>query len=121
VEAVSLSVQISATIKKYLKWYLLPFVYFLLTGLLCFHAWYTRPVPYRSGIKAVFKAISLAPTLILTGAVTIWIVAVIIFIPITFWLKKRYPKLYAFVEPESNAQQEDIPDAPASNKKSSSF
>jgi LPXTG-site transpeptidase (sortase) family protein len=117
VEAVSLSALISATIKRYLKWYLVPFIYFLLTGLLCAYAWYTRPLPYRAGIKAVYKIISLNPTLIFTGAITAWIIIAILFIPISFWLRKRLPELSIW----SFSQKEDILQNKSSNKTPKSF
>jgi LPXTG-site transpeptidase (sortase) family protein len=91
VEATSFSAEIRATIKRYLKWYSFPLIYFLLTSALCAYAWYTRPIPHRPAIKAVFKAIALNPTLILTGAITVLIIGSIILIPILFWLKKRFP------------------------------
>jgi LPXTG-site transpeptidase (sortase) family protein len=84
---------IRATIKRHLKWYFVPFIYFLVTSLLCAYAWYIRPIPYRSGIKAVFKTIALNPTLILTALITVWIIIAIISIPILFWLKKRFPEM----------------------------
>jgi len=103
VKAVSLFAQIRATIKSHLKWYAVPLVYFLLTTLVCAYAWYTRPLPHRPAIKAVFKAIALNPTLILTGAITAWIIIAIISIPILFWLKKRFPD-----KTTDLSQEEDI-------------
>jgi LPXTG-site transpeptidase (sortase) family protein len=117
VETVSFPAQIRATIKKYLKWYFVPLIYFLLTGSLCAYAWNTRPLPYRAGIKAVFKTISLNPTLILTGAITAWIIIAILLIPISSWLKKRFPTFSS----GSSAQKEDILQNKASNKKTISF
>ena len=116
-KAVSFPAQIKARIKSYLKWYIFPLIYFLLTGLLCAYAWYARPIPYRAGIKAVFKKISLNPTLILTGAITAWIIIVILFIPISFWLKKRFPALSIW----SSLQKEDILGNKSSNNKPISF
>jgi LPXTG-site transpeptidase (sortase) family protein len=106
----SLFIAIKNTGKKYLKWYYLPLIYFLLTSLLCAYVWYIRPIPYRAGIKAVFKTIALNPTLILTGIITVWISVAIISIPIAFWLKKRFP-----------SQKEDILEEPSSNNKPISF
>jgi LPXTG-site transpeptidase (sortase) family protein len=91
-EAVNIPAQVRATIRRYLWWYAFPLIYFLITGLLCAYAWYTRPVAYRAGIKTVFKTISLNPTLILTGAITAWILIAIIAIPISLWLKRRFPE-----------------------------
>jgi len=87
--------------------------YFLLTSLLCAYAWYTRPLPYRAGIKAVFKTISLNPTLILTGAVTAWIIIAILLIPISFWLKKRYP---AFSIGSSTQEEDNLRNKASDNK-----
>lgn len=84
--------QIEVVIKRYLKWYFFPFIYFLLTGLVCAYAWYTRPVPYRTGIKTVFKIISLNPTLILTAVITVIIIIDIILTAIILKLKKRSPE-----------------------------
>jgi LPXTG-site transpeptidase (sortase) family protein len=101
---------IRAAIKRYLKWYSFPLIYFLVTSLLCAYAWYIRPIPYRAGIKAVFKTIALMPTLLLTGIITVWIIIAIISIPIVFWLKKRFP-----------SQKEDILQEPSSHNKPTSF
>jgi LPXTG-site transpeptidase (sortase) family protein len=117
VEAVSFSAQIKATIKSYLKWYTVPFIYFLVTSLLCAYAWYARPIPYKSGIKAVFKTISFNPTLILTGIITAWIIIAVISIPISFWLKKRFPGFPI----RSFSQKEDILQEPSARNKPASF
>jgi len=117
VEAVSFSAKARANINKYLKWYTVPFIYFLVTSLLCAYAWYARPILYRSGIKAVFKTIALNPTLILTGIVTAWIIIAIITIPISFWLKKRFPE-FPF---RSFSQKEDLLQEPSSKNKPISF
>jgi LPXTG-site transpeptidase (sortase) family protein len=109
----SFSAQIRATIKRYLKWYSFPLIFFLATGLLCAYAWYARPLSYRAGIKTVFKTISLNPTLILTGAITAWIIIAILLIPISFWLKKRFPAFSI----GSFTQEEDILQNTASNNK----
>ena len=92
-EAESISAHIRAVIKRYLKWYSFPLVYFLLTSLICAYAWYARPISYRAGIKAVFKAIAVNPTLILTGIITVWIIVAIVSIPILVLFKKRFPDL----------------------------
>jgi LPXTG-site transpeptidase (sortase) family protein len=86
-----LSAQIRATIRSHLKGYAIPLVYFLLTTLVCAYAWYTRPLPHRPVIKAVFRTVALNPTLILSGAITVWIIIAVISIPILFWLKKSFP------------------------------
>ena len=90
-EEVSFIAQTRATIKKYLKWYSFPLIYFLITSLLCAYAWYTRSTLYRAGIKTVFKTIALVPGLLLTGAVTASIIIAILLIPLSFWLKKMFP------------------------------
>ena len=112
-EAANIPAQVRATIRRYLRWYSYPLIYFLVTGLLCAYAWYTRPLPYRAGIKAVFKTISLNPTLILTGAITAWIIIAILLIPISFWLKKRFPEFSI----GSFTQKEDILQNKGSNNK----
>ena len=115
--AVSFLAQIKETINRYLKWYGVPFIYFLVTSILCAYAWYIRPIPYRAGIKAVFKTIALNPTLILTGIITVWIIVAIISIPISLWLKKRFPGFPI----RSFSQKEDILQEPSSNNKQISF
>jgi len=117
VETDSFFPQIRATIRRYLKWYSFPLIYFLATSLLCAYAWYTRPLPYRAGIKAVFKTISLNPTLILTGAITVWIIIAILLIPISFFLKKRFPG----VSIGSFSQKEELLHKPSSSNKPRSF
>ena len=112
-EAANIPAQVRATIRRYLKWYCYPLIYFLVTSLACAYAWYTRPLSYRAGIKTVFKTISLNPTLILTGAITAWIIIAIITIPISFWLKKRFPAFSI----GSFTQKEDILQNKASNNK----
>ena len=91
-EAASLSAKIRQIIKKSLKGYSYPFVYFLVTGLVCAYAWYTRPPHHRGGIEVVFKTISVIPTLIWIGATTLWIAASILIAAIAYGLKNRYPE-----------------------------
>jgi len=117
VEAANIPARVRATIKKYLKWYSFPLIYFLATGLLCAYAWYARPLPYRAGIKKVFETISLNPTLILTGAITAWIIIAILLLPISFWLKKRFPEFSI----GSSTQVEDNLQNKASDNKLISF
>jgi LPXTG-site transpeptidase (sortase) family protein len=121
VEAISFPVKARATIRRYLKWYTLPFIYFLATSLLCAYAWYTRPIPHRPAIKAVFNTIALNPTLILTGAITVWIIISIILIPIVVWLKKRFPEHSISNKTTNLSQEEDILQEPSSNTTPISF
>jgi LPXTG-site transpeptidase (sortase) family protein len=116
VEAVSLSAKIRDRIKKSLKWYSYPLVYFLVTSLVCAYAWYTRPIPHRAGIKIVFKTISVIPTLIWIGATTLWIVAAVLIVGIAYWLQKRFPQLAIWNKAERGSLQEASSDikAPAS-------
>jgi LPXTG-site transpeptidase (sortase) family protein len=107
-EAVTLSVKIRNTIKKSLKWYSYPLIYFVVTGLVCAYAWYTRPAPYRAGIKIVFKTISVIPTLIWVGATTVSIVATVFIVGITYWLQKRFPDFSIWKKAESQAVSSDI-------------
>jgi LPXTG-site transpeptidase (sortase) family protein len=105
VEAISFTTKARATIRRCLKWYAVPFIYFLLTSLVCAYAWYTRPIPHRPAIRAVFKIIALNPTLILTGAITVWLILTTISIPILFWLKKRFPDKSTDLSQETNILQ----------------
>jgi LPXTG-site transpeptidase (sortase) family protein len=121
VQAVSVPAQIKTIIRRYLKWYSVPLIYFLLTSLLCGYAWYARPIPYRAGIKAVFKTISLVPTLILTGTITAWILVAILLIPILPWLKKRFPELSLSTKAADFSQEEEIQQEQSSSNKPLSF
>jgi LPXTG-site transpeptidase (sortase) family protein len=113
VEALSFPAKARATIRRYLKWYTIPFIYFLLMSLICAYAWYTRPIPHRPAIKAVFNTIALNPTLILTGAITFWIIVSVILIPILFKLKKRFPE-HSISNKSTDLSQEDILQTPSS-------
>jgi LPXTG-site transpeptidase (sortase) family protein len=115
VEALSFPAKARATIRRYLKWYTVPFIYFLLTSLVCTYAWYTRPIPHRPAIKAVFKTIALNPTLILTGAITVWIIGSVILIPILFKLKKGFPEHSISNKSTDLSQGEDFLQTPFSN------
>jgi len=117
VEAVNLSVKIKDTIKKYLRWYSYPLAYFLVTGLVCLYAWYTRPIPHRAGIKVAFKTISIIPTIIWIGATTLWILASLLLIGISFWLKKRFPELSFWNKIEGFSQnKKNIEELPSDKK-----
>ncbi|HZV48130.1 MAG TPA: sortase, partial [Thermodesulfovibrionales bacterium] len=78
-------------------------IYFLVTSLVCAYAWYTRPAPYRSGIKVVFKTISVIPTVIWIGATTIWTTSVILIVVIAYWVRKRFPALSIWSKAEATA------------------
>ena len=104
-EAVTLSAKIRDRIKKSLKWYSYPLIYFLVTGLVCAYAWYSRPIPHRAGIKIVFKTISVIPTLIWIGATTVWIAAIVLIVGIAYWLQKRFPQLAIWNKAESVSLQ----------------
>jgi LPXTG-site transpeptidase (sortase) family protein len=78
-------------IKKYLKWYVYPVVYFLVTSLVCLFAWYRSAVNHREGIKVIFKTISVVPALVWSGIITLWILAVISFVVLRYWIKKSNP------------------------------
>ena len=119
-EALSFPAKLRATIRRYLKWYTFPFIYFLLTSLVCTYAWYTRPIPHRPAIKAVFKTIALNPTLILTGVITVWIIIAIILIPILFKMKKRFPE-HSISDKSTDLSQEDILQTPSSTSTPISF
>ena len=94
-------------VKKSLKWYSYPLIYFLVTGLVCAYAWYARPIAHRAGIKIVFKTISVIPTLIWIGVTTLWIIATVIIIGIAYWLHKRFPNLSIWNKVESRATSSD--------------
>jgi LPXTG-site transpeptidase (sortase) family protein len=98
---VNLSIIIRETIKKSLKWYSYPLVYFLVTGLVSTYAWYTRPASYRSGITIVFKTISVIPTVLWIGATTLWIVTAVLVTCIAYSLRKRFPELSIWGKAES--------------------
>ncbi len=78
-------------IKGYLKWYIYPFLYFLVTSLVCLFAWNSRPVSHRAGIEVIFKTVSIVPAVIWSGVITLWILFVIFFAVFLFRLKKRFP------------------------------
>lgn len=104
-EAATLSAKIRDKIKKSLQWYSYPLIYFLVTSLVCAYAWYTRPIPYRAGIKIVFKTISVIPTLIWIGATTVWIAAIVLIVGIAYSLQKRFPQLAISNKAESVSLQ----------------
>lgn len=79
--------------RKYLKWFFYPLIYLLVTGLVCGYTWYTSPIPQRAGINVIFKTISLIPSIIWAGAITVWIVLVILVISVSFLLRERFPEL----------------------------
>jgi LPXTG-site transpeptidase (sortase) family protein len=117
VEAVNLLLKIKDTLKKYLKWYSYPLAYFLVTGLVCLYAWYTRPITHRAGIKVVFKTISVIPTLIWAGATTLWILVSLLLIVISFWLKKRFPELSIWNKAERFSQnKKNLEELPSDKK-----
>jgi LPXTG-site transpeptidase (sortase) family protein len=80
-------------IRKYLKWYIYPFLYFLVTSLVCLFAWNNSAVNHREGIKVIFKTVSLVPALIWSGVVSLWILAVILFAVFWYGIKKAFPSL----------------------------
>lgn len=108
-EAPSLSVRIRGTIRKCLRWYSYPLVYFLVTSLVCAYAWYTRPLPHRAGVKIVFQTISVIPTVIWAGATTALIAAAILFTVIVYWSKKRFPGLPIWKMGKMGVRQEALP------------
>jgi LPXTG-site transpeptidase (sortase) family protein len=86
--------------KKYLRWYFYPIIYFGVTGLVCLYAWVSRPASHRAGIGIIFNTVSLIPSLIGATMVTLWAgISLIVFI-VSFQLKKRYPNahLWAWTE-----------------------
>jgi sortase A len=103
VEVPIFSVRLRNAIKKSLKWYSYPIIYFLVTSIVCAYAWYTRPIHHRAGIKVVFKTISVIPTLIWVGATTISTTAVILIIAIFYWLRKKFPNLPVWTKVESRS------------------
>jgi len=107
VEAAKFSVKIREILKKSLKWYSYPLIYFLVTSFVCAYAWYTRPIQYRAGIKIVFKTISVIPTLIWIGATTVWIAVAILIIGFAYWMRKRYPELTIWKKVESRVASSD--------------
>jgi LPXTG-site transpeptidase (sortase) family protein len=114
VKTIRFTAKARATIRRCLKWYAVPFFYFLLTSLVCAYAWVTRPLPHQPAIKTVFKIIALNPTLILTGAITVWIIISVLLIPISIWLKKRFPEHSISIK-TTDLSQEDILRTQSSN------
>jgi LPXTG-site transpeptidase (sortase) family protein len=118
----SLFLTFGGIVKKYLKWYSYPLAYFLVTGLVCLYAWYTRPIPHRAGIKVVFKTISVIPTLIWAGATTLWILTSLLVIGISFLLKKRFPELSIWNKVEKYSQsKKNLEELPSDEKAPISF
>jgi LPXTG-site transpeptidase (sortase) family protein len=95
--------RIRGIIRKSLRWHSYPLVYFFVTGFVCAYAWYTKPIQHRSGIKVVFKTISVMPTIIWIGATTAWTVAAILIVAITYFLRKSYPELAIWTKAERGA------------------
>jgi LPXTG-site transpeptidase (sortase) family protein len=116
VEEKHLLTAIRDTVKKYLKWYTYPLIYFLVTSLACAYSWYHRPEKYRAGVTLVFKTISVIPALIWTGAITIWIATVILLIYTSYILKKRYPDLSIWKKTErvSQGKEDRLQESPKS-------
>ena len=83
--------EIGLIIRRYLKWYLYPLVYFFITFLVCAYAWLSRPLDHRAGVRVIFETISLIPALVWSGTVTLWILVVITSFLISFHLKGRFP------------------------------
>jgi len=85
---------IKKRIIKSLKWYLYPVIYFAVVGLVCAYAWYHNPIAQRAGIEIAFKTIGVIPTALFVGAITAWLLIVILFLLLAFWLRKTYPQFY---------------------------
>jgi LPXTG-site transpeptidase (sortase) family protein len=99
---------IKDTGKKYLRWYFYPLIYFLVTSLACAYSWYHRPEKYRAGITLIFKTVSVVPTILWTGSITLWIAAVTLLTLIAYKSKKRYPELSLWRKKKKGYQgQED--------------
>jgi LPXTG-site transpeptidase (sortase) family protein len=90
----SLLQQIREKLKKYLKWYFYPLVYFAVVGLVCAYAWYNNPITQRAGIKIIFKTIGVIPTLLLGGVISLWLGVVIFSMVFALWLKRTCPQFY---------------------------
>jgi LPXTG-site transpeptidase (sortase) family protein len=81
--------------KTYLKWYTYPLVYFIITSLVCLFAWYARPVHSRAGITGIFKTISVIPSILWVGGITLWILLMFIVLVISNRVMQRFPSLQA--------------------------
>jgi len=88
----SLSKTLQERVKRYLRWYSYPLIYFFVIGVACVFARYTRPVNHRAGVDVIFKTVAVVPSLIWTGAVTVWIALIIAFIIISFQIRRKFPK-----------------------------
>jgi LPXTG-site transpeptidase (sortase) family protein len=86
----NLSLNVKNALKKFLKWYSYPLIYFFITGFVCACAWYSRPFSHRGGIEAAFKTISVIPALLWAAVITVWIAAATSLIVIRFKFKKRF-------------------------------
>lgn len=79
-------------LKMYLKWYLYPLIYFFVTSLVCAYAWYG---PYPKGaVKVIFKSISVIPTVLGLGIITLWILVIMLFKLLSFYLKQKTPNSF---------------------------
>lgn len=81
--------QIKERLKRYVRWYIYPLIYFTVSGIVCLYAWY-RPYP-KEVVKAIFNTIVLIPTLLGVGIITVWIVVIIILSITSYYLKQRAP------------------------------
>lgn len=113
--------QIKVIIKRYLKWYIIPLIYFLATSLPCAYAWYTRPIAHRPAINAVFNKIALNPTLMITALITVWIIIAVLFVLIASWLKIRFPKISLNRGSTEILQKEAILQKSSSDEKPKNF
>ncbi|MEW6587401.1 MAG: sortase [Nitrospirota bacterium] len=93
-EKKALSKNIKHTAKKYLKWYLYPLIYFLVTTGVCLYAWYGPRVYPEAAVRIIFKTIALIPFLIGASVITSWIIAVSLFAVVSFHFKQKFPDAY---------------------------
>jgi len=73
--------------KKYVTWYIYPLIYFSVSGLVCLYAWFGNY--QKAHVKILFKTITLIPTVMGIGVLTILIVSILLLGYISVYFKKE--------------------------------
>jgi hypothetical protein len=105
--------KIKEGVKRYVRWYIYPLIYFTVSCLVCLYAWY-RPYP-KGVVKAIFNTIALIPTLLGVGIITVWIVVIIILSVTSYYLKQRAPDAFIWrvLRKASSLSRKGISEKPA--------
>ena len=82
----SFSSYIKRSLKKYITWYIYPLIYFSVSGLVCLYAWFGNY--QKSHVKILFKTITLIPTLMGIGVLTVLIVSIVLLGYISVYYRK---------------------------------